>query len=88
MNAKLHCMLVMLMQDCAVTKAHEERQAVMVCEEYEPRQRRSAILREQWTEPLGEAWEYNFERVKAYEDQRGEGILDEIFTGNQSTISR
>ena len=80
----------MLVKDGAMKKArnalvgHSSEIWRLLCEEYEPRQRRrlramlSAVLRVQLREPLGEFLD-GFERqVHAYEDQSGKPIQVEI----------
>ena len=89
-NAQLYFVLAMLLKDGAMKKApnalvgHGSEMWRLLCEEYEPRQRRRfqamprAILRVQLREPRGEALDSVERQVHAHEDQSGKTIRDEI----------
>ena len=89
-NAQLYYVLAMLVKDGAMKRArnapvgHGSEIWRLLCEKYEPRRRRrfqamlSATLSVQLKEPLGVSLD-SFERqVRAYEDQSGKQIPDEI----------
>ena len=95
-NAQLYYVLAVLVKDGAMKKARNTRMShgseiwSLLCEEYEPRQRRrfqamlSAILRVQLKEPPGVSLDGFQRQVHAYEDQSGTPIPDEILAATDN----